>query len=336
MIEKHKIKNFLLNTRALSSNTTGVQRYLLSYLPFIKNFRTLSPKIRNQNLGHIWEQLILPKMLSKSDLLWSPCNTGPIKHSNQVITIHDIAVIEHPEWFRRFFSMWYRFLWAKLLTDVKHIITVSEYSKNKIVKRYNLSPDKVTVIHAALDIRFKNYDSNVEREKNVLFVGSLSPRKNVNRLLKAWEGISTKHKDYKLLIVGSKSRVSSNEELLKDISNVEFTGRITDDELIALYRKSSMFIFPSLYEGFGLPPLEAMSQGCPVITSNVTSLPEVCGNAALYVNPLDVNDIANKIDLLISDKNLQKKLSEKGLDRSKKFYPDKLSLELNDLFNSLL
>lgn len=321
------MSKLFINTRALLSPLTGVQRYLSSSLPYIKKAIIIQPSIENKYYGQFWEQFILPLKLNR-ELLWSPCNTGPILYKNQIITIHDIAVIEHPEWFNKVFATWYSFLWSNLLKRTKHIITVSEYSKLKICARYHIPKDRVTVIPASLDHKFITTWKKEKREKFVLFVGSMDPRKNVKNLINSWVSVSKEIENYRLVIVGSKSKIFSNHDIIYKYDRIEFTGRVSDEELIQLYRKAALFIFPSFYEGFGLPPLEAMSQGCPVITSNVTSLTEVCGDAAVYINPYDVSDITKKIIDVIKDPELCSELSEKGFERSKKFYPHKVSQKL--------
>lgn len=323
-----------VNTRALNMPLTGVQRYLKSIIPFLDGIEQISPINGNSYIGHIWEQFVLPVKI-KGKVLWSPCNTGPIFHKNQIITIHDIAVIEHPEWFSKAFASWYAFLWPRLLVKVKHIVTVSEYSKNKIANLYNIDPSRISVVPACLDKDFIEYTSTGKREDEILFVGSMDPRKNVQGLLQAWTIISKKHPDYKLIVVGAKSKIFSKFELVNNLQNVVFTGRVTDDELVQLYRRAKLFVFPSFYEGFGLPPLEAMSQGCPVVVSHTTSLPEVCGDAALFVNPYDEKDIAEKIIAVISDKNRQEEMSKKGVERAKRYHPSIIADKLKTIINSV-
>jgi glycosyltransferase involved in cell wall biosynthesis len=175
-------------------------------------------------------------------------------------------------------------------------------------------------------------------EHFILFVGSIEPRKNLISLLKAYLLLPEYIKrDFKLLLVGLKGwkNVEILELLNKLKGNAEYLGFVDNEELAGLYRKASCFVYPSLYEGFGLPPLEAMACGCPVVTSDVASLPEVCGDAAYYINPYNVESIAEGIHKVLTDRNLRQNLIERGLERSKLFSWEKSAREHIKVFEEV-
>ncbi|WP_340616650.1 glycosyltransferase family 4 protein [Xenorhabdus entomophaga] len=343
--------NVFINTRILSGRITGVQRYLSSILDQIDKeiFTCIHPQISMTGAkGHLWEQLYLPlnlsTFMSKNNVLWSPSNTGPLyTPCRHVVTIHDLASIEHPEWTTRSFSTLYRFITPKIVKNCDSIIAVSAYTKNRLIDFYNIPSSKIHVIHNGIDERFSVIEDksklsyiyekySLPEGKLILTVSSIEPRKNIYRLLSAWEKISSSLNDTHLIIAGSK-----NDRIFKDagISNipdrVHFTGYIDDIDLVNLYNCATAFIYVPLYEGFGLPPLEAMACGLPVITSNVASLPEVVGTAAILVDPFNTNDIASAMIEIIQNNKLSKDLSQMSIARATKFSWNKTARETYNL-----
>lgn len=194
----------------------------------------------------------------------------------------------------------------------KKIITVSEFSRREISEYYHLNKDKFIIISNAVSWK-KRSSSKDEKNKYILTVSSLDPRKNLIRLIRAFNDLDIS--DYRLIIVGAGNKNFKNEELNNLIQdNIELKGYVTDDELKVLYQEATLFVYPSIYEGFGIPPLEAMTMGCPTVVSNETSLPEVCGDASLYIDPYDINSISGAIMSVIKDKDLQNKIIKKGYD----------------------
>ncbi len=320
--------NLLFDARVLTHKSyTGVENYAKNILDNIKDkfdINILKPKTSNKYLAHLWTHFILP--FQKADLLFCPANIAPVfvpKNKKLVVTIHDVAFQTYPNSFSKFFRLYYKFIIPINVKRADKIITVSNSSKNEIEKYYSNSKGKIEVIYLGLDKRYKVIE-HITKEKSILFVGSLNERKNFSSIIEAFELVN---KDaYKLVIVGNfSSNFSINDETssllkkAKENKNIEFKSNISDDELVKIYNKAELFIFPSFYEGFGLPPLEAMACATPVITSNLTSMPEVCGDAVIYCNPYSVEDIKEKIDLVLSDKNLQKQMIQKGLARVKEF-----------------
>lgn len=327
------LNKVFINTRALSSTLSGVQRYTLELLNRLQSeLQPIAPKKPLHGIaGHIWEQFVLPTRL-RGNLLFSPSNTGPLIEERQVVTIHDITPLEHPEWLNPRFAKWYQFLIPRLVHKARQIIAVSNFTKSRICEVTSVQPDKVVVIYNGVDERFRPKSSEeIARTKDtfgisnfryILTVATIEPRKNLQRLLEAWDVWHVNlPQDIWLVIAGAKGKdlVFRDAVFNRLPPKICMIGHVPDEHLPALYSGALAFIYVSLYEGFGLPPLEAMACGTPVLTSNVTSLPEVVGDAALTVNPYDIDAIAEGIKRLIEDDNLRKELSQKGLARAKLF-----------------
>lgn len=323
----------LVNTRSLKSPLSGVQRYTREIILRLENrvICTSPDKFSRGFFGHLWEQTTLP-ILSKNHLLFSPSNTGPLLVKNQVVSLMDVTTLDHPEWFNPYFASWYQFLLPKLVNRAQKIITISNYSKDRIVETCGINPEKIIVTYLAADPRFSpksNQDISLVRKElgiptnhYILALGSLEPRKNLQRLLVAWSSIQYQMPDdISLVIAGAKGKDTIFREISMDNlpSGVYLTGFVSDLILPTLIAGAMAFLYPSLYEGFGLPPLEAMACGVPVITSNTTSLPEVTGDAALLVNPFDTDAIAGGILRLVNDISFREQLAFKGLERAQKF-----------------
>lgn len=322
-----------VDTRVLSSVTTGVQRYLrelLVRLPQLVQIEPTTPLLGVR--GHWWEQACLPMRLHRR-LLWSPSNTGPLCVRNQVVTIHDLAPLDHPEWMNRRFAEWYRFLIPHLVRRVRHVIVVSEFTRERLVARTHVDGAKVSVVYPGFGRHFAPQTPDavmamrrklaLPEGRYVLSVGSLEPRKNLGRLLLAWNALLPKlPSDVYLLIVGAKGtrRVFSGVPELEHLPlRVILLGYVADGDLPPLYAGASVFVFPSLYEGFGSPPLEAMACGVPVVVGNQASLPEVVGDAALMVDPHDVSALARAVMSVIAKPELAARLGAEGPVRAQRF-----------------
>ncbi len=277
--------------------------------------------------GHLWEQTTLPKF-ARDGILLSPGNVGPVRHKNHIVTIHDTSVLAMPEAFSWSFRTWYRYILKSLCRNARHIITVSQFSKSEIIKYFKADPDKISVIyhgveHCLIDTSSSHILTNHELEKGsyVLAVGSLNLRKNFSVVLEAASYI--KKSRLKIVIAGeSNPRIfGSADSGVRD--KALCLGRVNDVDLAALYENAAAFVFPSLYEGFGLPPLEAMAHGCPVIVSDIPPHHEVCGDAALYFDPNQPEILAEHIDSVISDKNRQAEMSLKSSIQAALFSWDK-------------
>jgi glycosyltransferase involved in cell wall biosynthesis len=322
-----------LNARFYAHRPTGMQRYALQLSQrFGPHLDALVPRRALRGpAGHLWEQLYLPSVV-RGRLLWSPNNTGPLAVSRQVCTIHDLIPIDHPEWFSQGFSNWYAWLMPALARRVWHIIAISEFTKQRILERLGVPEEKITVIPNGVDERFHPQSAEsietVRRELGidgrpyVLCVGSVEPRKNLPRLLEAWRRAqSSIPKDVYLVAAGAhgNSRVFLPVSLPAVSPRVHFAGYVSDDCLPPLYAGALAVVYPSLYEGFGLPPLEAMACGTSVVTSAGTSLGEVVGDNAVLVDPEDVDSIAEGIVCIVSSESLRKRLGQTGRERATQF-----------------
>jgi glycosyltransferase involved in cell wall biosynthesis len=324
----------LINARFLTQNITGVQRFAIEISKHLKNLlgdnvRFVAPKniihkdlaeelgvkVIGNHTGHLWEQIDLPTYLKSmgSPLLINLANTAPLFYRNKVITVYDLAFLHHPEWFSKKFTFVYNFLIPKICSNSKHIFTDSNYVKYDISKSYKINKDKITTIYASYGNEFNNF--NNRKENFILAVGSIDPRKNLTSLIK----IFTELQNINLIIVGQKNKVFPTLNIDNLTSNIQFTGYVSDEKLVELYNKAKIFVYPSFFEGFGIPPLEAQACGCPVICSNTTSLPEVGENSVIYCDPYKVEDIKEKIELVLSNENLQNELRIKGFENIKRF-----------------
>jgi glycosyltransferase involved in cell wall biosynthesis len=319
-----------LNARFYLHRPTGMQRYALELSRrFADHLDPLRPaKVLGGTTGHLWEQLYLPSAV-RGRLLWSPNNTGPLAVERQVCTIHDLIPLDHPEWFNRRFGQWYSWLLPRLAKRVRHLIAISDFTKQRIVQRLGVAPEKVTVIPNGVDSRFspRNPEEieitlralDITPEPYLLYVGSLEPRKNLPRLLEAWRTAQPSvTKDMRLIVAGARgsSRVFGAVEIECVPPRTEFIGYVPDEHLPGLYSGAVALVYPSLYEGFGLPPLEAMACGTPVVTSDGTSLPEVVGDNAVLVDPYDSDSIAEGIVRVLSNPSLRDSLSRSARQRA--------------------
>lgn len=262
-----------------------------------------------------------------------------------VVTVHDLSFLKYPETFTKSRILYGKMFIKDSVNRANKVIAVSKSTKNDIVNYYGIDESKVEVVYlGARDIfseanqeEIINIKKKFSVDRYILSVGTLEPRKNLSSLLKAFNRISDKiDKDIKIVFVGKKGWLIGDllEEARKISDRIVFTGYVTDEELKCLYSGAQLFAYPSIYEGFGLPVLEAMSCGANILTSNVSSLPEVIGNVGELINPLDVNEIAEGIlKCLEKDKDAMKQCVIK---RSQKFSWNKCAEDTNRLYENLL
>ena len=246
------------------------------------------------------------------------------------LTIFDVVPLDHPEWCHPGFVAFYRFVVPRLARQARHIIAISEYTKSRIVAVCDVPPEKVSVTLLAADARFNPQAADpaliaslaLPCTRYVLALGSIEPRKNLPRLLQAWGlAVGRIPDDIMLVVAGGQGRRSIfGDHALGELPpRVHFTGHVADELLPPLLANALGFCYPSSYEGFGLPPLEAMACGVPVITSGLTSLAEVVGDAGLQIDPFQVEDIASALERLCGDDGLRAELRRSGLERSRGF-----------------
>lgn len=320
----------VVNGRCLHRPVTGVERYTAEMVKRLADrVRILSQRRPADGVrGHVWEQARLPALVHRNELLWSPANTGPLAVSRQVVTIHDLSPLDHPEWFHPAFAAWYRFLLPRLARRVRRIITDSEFSRARILDRLTVPEDRVVAIPCGVDGRVGPAAAGAiaaVRKRHglegpyVMTVGSLQPRKNLGTLLRAWDLLRGEVKEIELAVVGvARSNFGpSGVEQVPD--GVRLLGRVDDDELPALYTGAALAVVPSLYEGFGLTVLEAMACGTPVVVASGSALDEVAGTAALKVEALSAESIAAGMLAVLEDAALASGLRQSGLERAGHF-----------------
>lgn len=266
--------------------------------------------------------------LKKYDLYFEP-NFIPldIRAKKIVTTVYDFSFHLHPEWHPKDRIQYFKDYFFDRVGRSDEIITISNYVEQEAREILKAADTRITAIPLGYDANVFNPGPPVAHapgpgEKYLLFVGSIEPRKNLLSLLKAYSTLPEEvRKEYRLRLVGFKGwenrDVVEMIEKLKD--NIDYLGYVPIESLADQYRNAYCFVYPSLYEGFGLPPLEAMACGCPVIVSDVTSLPEVCGDAALYVDPLDIDSIADGMLKMVSDEALREDFRKRGLQRATMF-----------------
>ncbi len=327
------MKSIVVNTRCLHEPLTGIQRYVQAILQRLgAELDPISPRRKPGGLrGMLWDQMVLPTKLG-GRLLWSPSSSGPLTVSHQVVTFHDIIVLDHPEWFNPVSALASRFVIPRLARRSASIITVSEYTRNRILAHMDIHPEKIVVIPEGVDPRFfPESAGEIERVINrygiptrsyLLSVSTLEPRKNLGTLLQTWsEVFQHLPDDIWLVLSGEKGnpRVFPRLDFDRIPPRVHWTGRVEDADLPGLYSGARAFVFLSLAEGFGLPPLEAMACGIPVLASNCTSIPEVVGDDALMVNPVDLSEIQMGIVRVCGDESLRQRLVSAGLGRARRY-----------------
>jgi len=302
-------------------------------------------KIFNYVLQKIFTIPKLDKFLDYPDIFWSPhFNFSSFSKNSQtkkVITVHDLSFLRYPEFFSWRKNFWHQALnIKKILLAADGIVAVSENTKDDIMELLNIEAQKIKVIHSGIklpadfDINESQTDfwqkHNLESCQNrgiILYVGTIEPRKNLVNLIKAYDlwrdSLTDKNSYLPLVLVGSRGWKTKKIFSIWKKSNYQkdiiFLGYVDDLERELLYRKANLFVYPSCYEGFGFPPLEAMARGVPVITSNVSSLPEVVADAALMVNPGSVDEIAQAMQFIFNDNDLRLRLIEKGRKRAMLF-----------------
>ena len=309
----------------------------------------------------------IDKLLKEVDVFFSPhiFLSSVSKKCKSVMTFHDLSFEKYPEFYSASKNYWHFSMNPKKQArKTDKIIAVSESTKNDLVGLYNINPEKIKVIYSGVDLSLREARMSVANEmatkqsrdyaqetkarkkynlpeKYILYLGTLEPRKNIVGLIKAFEIFKRRRhsrmspaENYKLVIAGSKGWLY--RDIFKTVKNspvkndIIFTGFIDDEDKSILYSQAELFVYPSFYEGFGFPPLEAMACGTPVITSNFSSLPEAVGDAAIMINPYNLDELYRAMETVLNDDKLKDTLIKKGFEQTKKFSWQKCARETLD------
>jgi len=281
----------------------------------------------------VWEQVIQPAALGKSgvDLIHGTAYVGPLLSAcPSVVTVHDLSFLFYPRSFRTLNRLYLRIFTRLSVRRAQRVIAVSESTKRDLVQQYDLLPAKIDVVHNGVDPGFRPLPASqvaafrAEQglpERFILFVGTLEPRKNVAALVEAYAGLSRSRPP--LMLVGGKGwlhdGVFARMEALSLTDEVCFVGYVPAEDVPLWYNAADLFVYPSLYEGFGLPPLEAMACGTPVITSTASSLPEVVSQAGLLVDPASIDDLVSAMTRALADTDLREEMRAAGLAQASRF-----------------
>tara|TARA_S200000501_G_scaffold348693_1_gene364109 strand:+ start:1887 stop:3002 length:1116 start_codon:yes stop_codon:yes gene_type:complete len=327
--------------------------------PFSKKFifnenvtgHILSPQTRHPFLWYYWFEIKIPKLLKKINpdvfLSMDGFISSSIKNK-QIAVIHDINFEHYPENLPFFHRKYYQYFFPKYAKKAKAIITVSNYSKQDIVKTYGVENNKVHVIYNGVSNTFttinerekiKIKDQYTSGQNFFIFIGSIHKRKNISNLLKAFNLYKLNFQSQtKLLIVGKKRWWSKEmKEAFKNSNfknDILFTGYLTETNLPKVLASSLGLCFPSLFEGFGLPIIEAMKCGVPVITSNTSSMPEICGDAGIKIDPYNIHEISNAMSKIESNQKFREQLIKLGLSRSEIFNWETASDQLLEILKN--
>lgn len=305
-----------------------------------------------KSINRIWdEQVIIPPKYKNYNLIHFLDYSSPIKKIEKpfIITIHDLCFYKYPDTFTSGSRNIKKIITPISIKNAQRIITVSENTKKDIIDYFPFAKDKIRVIYPGAS-KVKKIISEDKIEivnskygisgKYILSVGTLEPRKNIKRLVEAYKIVNEYCKDIKLVIVGKKGWLyddlftSIGSDKLKD--NIVITGYVDQVDMSELYSGAEVFVYPSIYEGFGLPPLEAMKCGTPVIVSNTSSLPEVVGDAGIFINPFDIDSIKDGILKVINDKDLRKELIDRGYKQASKFDWSKAAANIINVYREIL
>jgi glycosyltransferase involved in cell wall biosynthesis len=347
----------VVNARFLTQSMTGVQRYavelslrLKEIMPSIqflcpKNviqhdlFKRLEARVVGNTTSHLWEQTELPIYLKvqKNPLLINLCSTAPIYYKNKIVTVHDITYIRYPKSFSKKFRILYHIVIPLILNNALDYITVSRFSGREISGYFkNVHKEPYIIYHAVAD-QFQ-IDKNIDKKNYpyLLAVSSYAYHKNFTKLINAFDNLYQSGKiNIPLVIAGGESisSLSKQSYLFSSNTPVHLVGKVTDEELLKLYQGATAFIFPSLYEGFGIPPLEAQACGCPVVASNAAAIPEILGDSVLCFSPNNILSMQEAICRIVNEPILRDSLKEKGLSNVSRFSWD---ISARQLCNILL
>jgi glycosyltransferase involved in cell wall biosynthesis len=276
--------------------------------------------------GHVWEQTALLAH-SRGGRLIGFGGSGPLLHRRQAVVIHDVTIFRHPQSFKRSYRLLHGAL-GSVLTRTAKIGTVSEFSRRELASVFHVPSDGIDVVYNAVD-----HFAAIEPDETIigrlglktngffLLVGTMKPNKNLDFAIRAFEALGDP--DQKLVVVGGTAPTVFKSDGPESNDHMLFPGRLSDAEIAALERHATAFVFPSLYEGFGIPPLEAMTQGCPVLAADIPAVREASGTAALYFDPTRQDELVAAMRRIAGDETLREDLRQRGRENVARFSWDR-------------
>ncbi|AIO33904.1 glycosyl transferases group 1 family protein [Burkholderia cenocepacia] len=355
----NRTKKLVYNGRFTCQKTTGVQRVARELIAALVRLQPHDPVtvyvppqpgvavngaktvVVGFFKGVVWEQLVLP-FFARRNRIVNLSNSASIFLGNQIVYMHDAAVFDTPAHFSRRFRVWYRIMFWILARTSVCVLTNSYFSRDRLALHCGVARERIGVVPLGSDhLDALEPDASVLKElaltphRFVLAVSSMNPTKNFARLIDAFRKIDDPSID--LVIVGMRNATvfGKQHDMSAAEPNIKYAGYISDEKLKALYQNATCFLYPSIYEGFGIPPLEAMRYGCPTIVGRAAALPEVCADAALYCDPYSSNDIADKLRTLLGSDALREDLKRRGYAQAEQYRWSKSAEAMTKIFNEL-
>lgn len=366
---EYQDSKLLINLSMLVKKPTGITNYIEQILPYLNQFNSINLVAENSQLnnnksytiseklspdhgskGHfnrlIWTQFQLPNIYQqlKSNLLFSPVPEAPLySKTRSIIMVHDLIPIRFPKK-KSPLTPYFRYYIPEVCKQAQHIICNSQATADDIINYFGISAQKITPIHLSYNSdKFKliNNSNKVNKTPYFLYLGRHDPHKNVAKIITAFSNVYKGQKNCELWLVGPSdlryTPILKNQTIELEIEQkVKFFDYVSLEELPLIMANATALVFTTLWEGFGFPVLEAMACGLPVITSNVSSLPEVAGDAAILVNPAKVEEITEAMKLIINDSKLREKMGNLGLERVKQFSWQKTGEMTAEIINKYL
>ena len=342
MLKKREQIHKYINISFELAQKTGFGAYIKTLLNADKEFTPIELKL-NQNIKfkffiqQIWlnTYIYIKTLTEKPDIFFSPCFIMPyfkVKGTKYITVIHDLCMFRADE-MDNYSRMIYAFATNLAIKRADIIVTVSETIRNELINKYRLNPDNIKVVYNAIGEHFINIDNNKKvldeynllQNKYILSVATLNKRKNIPELIKAFESISDKYPEIKLVLVGGMG--NEDRERLTKHPSIIFTGYLADECLPILYKNALMYVFPSIYEGFGIPLIEAQYSNCPVVCSDIPVFREIAGNSVEFCEP-NAEKFAEKLEYLINNPERRIELVERGCENVKRFEIKKIAEQL--------